>query len=122
MPDPAQWLLSEFGLSAFAAIIGLSAGPQAVAAIQAHGLSLLFIGAAVTLVPLFTAYLFGHYVLRLHPAILMGALCGGQTVAAALAAANEETQSVTPVLGFTVTYAIANVLLAVWGPLIVAFT
>jgi aspartate-alanine antiporter len=120
LPAPAQWLLSEFGLSAFAAIIGLSAGPQAVAAIQAHGLSLLFMGAAVTLVPIITAYLFGHYVLKLHPAILMGALCGGQTVAAALAAANEETQSVTPVLGFTVTYAISNVLLAVWGPLIVA--
>ena len=26
----------------------------------------------------------------------------------------------TPVLGFTVTYAIANVLLAIWGPIIVA--
>jgi hypothetical protein len=26
------------------------------------------------------------------------------------------------VLGFTVTYAISNVLLAVWGPVIVAFT
>jgi aspartate-alanine antiporter len=122
MPGPAQWFLSEFGLSAFAAIIGLSAGPQAVAAIQAHGLSLFFIGVAVTLVPLFTAYLFGRYVLRLHPAILLGALCGGQTVAAALAAANEETQSVTPVLGFTLTYAISNVLLAVWGPLVVALT
>jgi uncharacterized transporter YbjL len=37
-----------------------------------------------------------------------------------LSAANEETESVTPVLGFTVTYAISNVLLAVWGPVIVA--
>jgi putative transport protein len=122
LPAPAQWFLSEFGLSAFAAAIGLSAGPQAIAAIQAHGLSLFFIGVAVTLVPIFTAYLIGRYMLRLHPAILLGALCGGQTVAAGLTAATDETQSVTPVLGFTVTYAISNVLLAVWGPVIVALT
>jgi putative transport protein len=51
---------------------------------------------------------------------LLGALCGGQTVAASLNAANEEADSMTPVLGFTVTYAIANVLLAIWGPIIVA--
>ncbi len=122
LPQPAQWILSEFGLSAFAAVIGLSAGPKAVAAIQEHGLTLLVAGAAVTLVPLFVALYFGRYVLKLHPVVLLGALCGGQTVAAALSAANEETDSMTPVLGFTVTYAISNVLLAVWGPVIVALT
>jgi putative transport protein len=122
LPQPAQWILSEFGLSAFAAVIGLSAGPKAVAAIQEHGLTLLVVGAAVTVVPLFVALYFGRYVLKLHPVVLMGALCGGQTVAAALSAANEETDSMTPVLGFTVTYAISNVLLAVWGPVIVALT
>lgn len=122
LPPPAQWILSEFGLSAFAAVIGLSAGPKALAAIQEHGVTLLVAGAAVTVIPLFVALYFGRYVLKLHPVVLMGALCGGQTVAAALNAANEETDSMTPVLGFTVTYAISNVLLAVWGPVIVALT
>ena len=122
LPQPAQWILSEFGLSAFAAVIGLSAGPKAVAAIQQQGISLLVAGAVVTIVPMFVALYFGRFVLKLHPVVLMGALCGGQTVAAALNAANEETESITPVLGFTVTYAISNVLLAVWGPVIVAFT
>jgi aspartate-alanine antiporter len=122
LPQPAQWILSEFGLSAFAAAIGLSAGPKAVAAIQQHGVALLIAGAVVTLVPMFVALYFGRYVLKLHPVVLLGALCGGQTVAAALSAANEETESVTPVLGFTVTYAISNVLLAVWGPVVVALT
>lgn len=122
MPSPAQWILSEFGLSAFAAAVGLAAGPRAIAAIREQGVALLLAGAAVTLVPLIVALLFGRWVLKLHPVILLGALCGGQTVAAALNAVNEETDSVTPVLGFTVTYAISNVLLAVWGPVIVAFT
>jgi aspartate-alanine antiporter len=122
LPQPAQWILSEFGLSAFAAIIGLSAGPQAVAAVQQHGASLLLVGAVVTLVPLIVTLYFGRLVLKLHPVVLLGALCGGQTVAAALSAANEETESMTPVLGFTVTYAISNVLLTIWGPIIVTFS
>lgn len=122
LPGPAQWILSELGLSAFAAAVGLAAGPRAVAAIQEQGIALLLAGAAVTLVPLVVALCFGRYVLKLNPVILLGAICGGQTVAAALNAVNEETDSTTPVLGFTVTYAISNVLLAVWGPVIVAFT
>jgi aspartate-alanine antiporter len=120
LPQAAQWILSEFGLSAFAAIIGMSASVKAVAAIREEGVSLLIAGAIVTVVPLLTTLYFGRYVLKLHPVILLGALCGGQTVAAALNAANEETDSMMPVLGFTVTYAISNVLLAVWGPVIVA--
>jgi AspT/YidE/YbjL antiporter-like protein len=120
LPQAAQWILSEFGLSAFAAVVGLSAGPKAVAAIQEHGMALLLAGVGVTLVPLVIALYFGRFVLKLNPVVLLGALCGGQTVAAALNAVNEETDSMTPVLGFTVTYAISNVLLAVWGPVIVA--
>jgi len=121
LPQAAQWILSEFGLSAFAALIGLSAGPKAIAAIQQNGISLLLAGAVVTIVPLVFALYFGRYVLKLHPVILLGALCGGQTVAASLTAVSDEADSMTPVLGFTVTYAISNVLLAVWGPVIVAF-
>jgi AspT/YidE/YbjL antiporter-like protein len=120
MPQPAQWILSEFGLSAFAAAVGLSAGPKALAAIQQEGFSLLIAGVIVTLVPIIVALYFGKFVLKLHPVVLLGALGGGQTVAASLNAANEEADSMTPVLGFTVTYAIANVLLAIWGPIIVA--
>jgi aspartate-alanine antiporter len=120
LPQPAQWILSEFGLSAFAAAVGLSAGPKAIAAIQQEGVSILIAGVIVTLVPLIVALYFGKFVLKIHPVILLGAIGGGQTVAASLSAANEEADSMTPVLGFTVTYAIANVLLAIWGPIIVA--
>jgi aspartate-alanine antiporter len=121
LPAPAQWILSEFGLSAFAAAVGLGAGPRAVSAIREHGVALLLVGALVTLVPLFVAIGFGRFVLKLDPVVLLGAICGGQTVAAGLNTLTEASESVTPVLGFTVTYAISNVLLAVWGPIIVAF-
>jgi AspT/YidE/YbjL antiporter-like protein len=122
LPAPAQWILSELGLSAFAAAIGLAAGPKALAAIQQHGVALLLLGAVVTMLPIVVAFLLGRWVLRLHPVVLLGALAGGQTVAAALTAVNEESASTVPVLGFTVTYAVSNVLLALGGPIIVACT
>ena len=119
LPPAAQWAFSEFGLTAFGAVVGLLAGPQALAAMQEHGMSLLFSGVLVTLLPPLVALYFGRYVLRLQPMILFGALAGAQTEAASMNKIIEESGSNTPVLGFTVCYAISNVLLAVWGPIII---
>jgi putative transport protein len=119
LPPAAQWAFSEFGLTAFAAVVGLLAGPAAIVAMQDQGLALLFAGAVVTLLPPLVALYFGRYVLRLHPMILFGALAGAQTEAASMNKIIEQSGSHTPVIGFTVCYAISNVLLAVCGPIIV---
>lgn len=100
-------------------VVGLLAGPAAVSAMQEHGLSLVLAGVVVTLLPPIVALYFGRYVLRLHPMILLGALAGAQTEAASMNKIIEQSGSSTPVIGFTVCYAISNVLLAVCGPIIV---
>jgi len=46
--------------------------------------------------------------------------CGAGTSAPALAAVQEVARSKIPTLGYGVTYAVGNVLLALWGSLIVA--
>jgi aspartate-alanine antiporter len=122
LPPAAQWAFSELGLTAFAAIVGLMAGPKAIHAMQEHGLSLLTAGAFVTLVPPIVAFYFGRYILKLHPMILLGGIAGAQTEAASMNTIIEESQSQTPVIGFTVCYAVSNVLFAVWGPIIVALS
>ncbi len=119
LPAAAQWAFSEFGLTAFGAVVGLLAGPAAIAAMQEQGVALLISGVVVTLVPPLVALYFGRYVLRLHPMILFGALAGAQTEAASMNKIIELSGSNTPVVGFTVCYAISNVLLAVCGPIIV---
>ena len=119
LPPAAQWAFSEFGLTAFGAVVGLLAGPAALAAMQEQGVALLISGVVVTLVPPLVALYFGRYVLRLHPMILFGALAGAQTEAASMNKVIEQSGSNTPVIGFTVCYAISNVLLAVCGPIIV---
>lgn len=36
LPPAAQWAFSEFGLTAFGAVVGLLAGPAAIAAMQSQ--------------------------------------------------------------------------------------
>jgi len=121
-PPAAQQSLIDIGLGAFVAAIGLANGPAALAAIQANGLVLLGAGIVVTLTPLVAGTLFAYYVLRMNPVITCGALAGAMTVDAAVAGACEVAESQTPVLGVAVPYAIANVVLTVLGPIIVALT
>lgn len=122
LPPAAQWAFSELGLTAFAAVVGLTAGPRALEAMHEHGLALLTAGVIVTLVPPIVAFYAGRYLLKIHPLILLGGIAGAQTEAASMNTIIEESRSQTPVIGFTVCYAISNVLFAVWGPIIVALS
>lgn len=121
-PAAAQQTVSDLGLGAFIAAIGLANGPAALAAIQAHGLVLLGAGVVVTLTPMILGTLFAHRVLHMNPVIICGALAGAMTVDAAVSGACEAAKSQTPVLGVAVPYAMANVVLTVLGPIIVGLT
>jgi putative transport protein len=70
--------------------------------------------------PHLTGLLVGRYVLRMNPLILLGACSGAGTITAALRAVQEEAESKLPALGYTVPYAIGNILLTAWGPVLVA--
>jgi AspT/YidE/YbjL antiporter-like protein len=121
-PPAAQQSLSDLGLGAFVAAIGLANGPAALAAIQTNGLTLLGAGLVVTLTPMIVGTLFAYHVLRMNPVIICGALAGAMTVDAAVSGSCEVAESQTPVLGVAVPYAIANVVLTVLGPIIVGVT
>ncbi len=120
LPPAAQWGFSEFGLTAFCAVVGLIAGPAAIDAMHQQGVALLLSGALVTLVPPLVALFFGRYVLRLHPMILLGGIAGAQTEPASISKLLEKSGSNTPVIGFTVCYGISSVVLAMLGPIVVA--
>src|SRR5215470_7343458 len=121
-PPQAQQTLSDLGLGGFIASIGLASGPAALAAVLAHGPLLLGVGVIVTLTPMIVGTVFAHRVLRMNPVIVCGALAGAMTVDAAVAGSCEVAESQTPVLGVAVPYAIANVVLTVFGPIIVGLT
>lgn len=118
LPEPARWFLMEFGLLIFMAGVGLRAGGSIIPTLQASGPMLILAGIAVTTIPMGVAYLFGSRVLKLNPAILMGALTGAMTSGAALSVVTREASSSVPAIGYAGTYAFGNVLLMIAGPLI----
>jgi putative transport protein len=120
IPEPAMWVFDTVGLTTFMAVVGLSAGPSFIAGLQKSGPSLVLVGLVVAVLPHVTSILFGRYILKMNPLILLGACSGAGTITAALRAVQEEAQSKLPALGYTVPYAIGNILLTAWGPVIVA--
>lgn len=122
IPEPALWVFDTIGLAVFIGVVGLGAGPGFVAGLKRTGPSLLVVGFLVAVTPHIAALLFGRYVLKMNPVILFGACAGAGTVTAALRAIQDEAQSKLPVLGYTVPYAIGNILLTAWGPVIVLLT
>ncbi|MCU4182027.1 aspartate-alanine antiporter [Bosea sp. BH3] len=120
IPEPAIWIFDTLGLCMFIGIVGLGAGPSFVAGLKATGLSLIVVGLVAALLPHTLGILFGRYVLKMDPLIVLGACAGAGTITAALRAIQDEAQSSIPALGYTVPYAIGNILLTAWGPILVA--
>ena len=119
IPDGAVSFMTSLGLAAFVGLTGLHAGPIFLSALREAGIGLLLGGMVVTLLPQIVGLFFGHFVLRMNPILLLGALTGSQTVTAAMAAVQERSGSPVAVLGYTPAYPVANILLTTWGTIMV---
>jgi aspartate-alanine antiporter len=119
LPTSTAQHLRDFGLTVFIACIGLAAGPQALNVILDKGVLLPFLAIGVVLTSLVSSMLYARYVIKMDPVMITGALAGLLTCTPALNAVCNEAESEMPVLGYTVPYAISNVLLTLLGPIIV---
>ena len=81
----------------------------------AVGPILIGCGIVVTLTPVIVGYLFGHYILKLNPALLLGSITGSMTSTPSLNVVTEAAKSSIPALGYAGTYTFANVLLTFAG-------
>lgn len=120
LPVGASNFLRDVGLAVFVGIVGITAGPQALVAIEHYGLTLFLLGIAATLIPIVITFFFSYYVLRIrNPIEALACVAGGRSANPAFAALLVKAGNATPVVSFTVTYAVANVFLTLWGPVIV---
>jgi len=119
IPTPTLWLFESLGLTGFIAVVGLSAGTSFVHGIKETGFGLIVAAIVVLLATQTVTLLAGKYLLRMHPGILLGVVAGAGTATPALAAIQEVAKSAVPTLGYGVSYAVGNVLLALWGTVIV---
>jgi putative transport protein len=119
IPSSTVWFMNSVGLNIFIAIVGISAGPGFVNGLKTQGVSLFLWGIVATTVPLILSMYIGKYVFRFHDAILLGAVSGARTTTASLGMVCDLAKSQVPALGYTVTYAIGNTLLTIWGMVLI---
>jgi putative transport protein len=119
LPPATALHLRDFGLAIFIACVGLGTGPQAVTLLKEQGILLPVLAIVAVLVPIVASLFYARYVLKMNPAVICGALAGCFTCTAGLNAAVQAAGNETPVLGYTVPYAISNVTLTLLGPILV---
>ena len=119
IPESSLWVLNNVGLNMFIAVVGISAGPSFIQGLKEVGPMLFIIGILATSLPLLLGLILARYVFHFHPALALGCTAGARTTTSALGAIQEAVGSETPSLGYTVTYAVGNTLLIIWGVVIV---
>ena len=122
IPEPAVWILNNLGLNMFIAVIGITAGPTFLEGIKEAGFMLFVAGVLATSIPLLLGIWVGNKIFKFHQAINLGCNAGSRTTTAALGAIQESLNITILSLGYTVTYAIGNTLLILWGVVIVLFS
>src|SRR3954471_8110746 len=119
IPTPTIWFMNSVGLNIFIAIVGISAGPGFVNGLKTQGLGLFLWGALATTLPLVMGMFIAKYLFRFHDALTLGIVSGSRTTTASLGMVCDIGKSQVPALGYTVTYAVGNTLLTIWGMVLV---
>ncbi len=119
VPEATLWIFDSVGLCVFVACVGITSGPSFVTGVLESGPSLIFGSLAIVVLAHGAAIIVGRKVFGINEGVLAGTCCGAGTSAPALAAVQEAAQSQVPTLGYGLGYAVGNVLLALWGSVIV---
>ena len=119
IPAPTVWFMNSVGLNIFIAIVGISAGPGFVNGLKTQGIGLFLWGALATTIPLVLGMFVAKYLFRFHDALTLGIVSGARTTTASLGLVCDLGKSQVPALGYTVTYAVGNTLLTIWGMVLI---
>jgi aspartate-alanine antiporter len=119
LPSAAAQILKDFGLATFIAAVGLAAGPDAIRLVREYGIALPVTGILMVLVPGLLSLWIGRMFLKLEAPMLLGAIAGQQCSTPAISALVGVTGNSTPVIGYTITYALSSILLPLMGPVVV---
>lgn len=107
-------LMEEMGLNVFTSVLAVNSGLAVYGVITGGPLwSLVFSCLLVSAVPALVAWWIGRHVLKVNPALLMGAVAGARQNTSSMQAAQELTQSAVPGIGYPVPLAITTVALSV---------
>ncbi|HCT75108.1 MAG TPA: aspartate-alanine antiporter [Micromonosporaceae bacterium] len=116
----AASVIKDLGLATFICAVGLGSGPTAVKLIRDFGIALPITGILITLVPACISLFVAWKVMRLEAPLALGAVAGQQCSTPAITAVQTAAGNTTPLMSYTVVYALSNVVLPLLGPIVVA--
>jgi putative transport protein len=121
--DPAAAsVIKDLGLSVFIVCVGLSSGPQAVSLINKYGASLPLTGLLMTLIPACISLFVAFKLMKLPAPLALGSVAGQQCSTPAITAVQQVAGNSTPLISYTLVYALSNIALPLLGPVVVAMT
>ena len=84
--------------------------PSFISSIKQYGITLLLLAACVTIIPQIVIFFISYYVLQIkNPIDALAAVMGGRSANPGFAALLQKAGNNTPIVTFTITYAIANI-------------
>ena len=116
LSEGARSLMEEMGLNVFTSALAINSG-LAVYQVATNGpiWQLLIASQVVSLLPELVAWWVGRHLLQLNPALLMGAVAGARQNTTSMRAAQKESRSAVPGIGYPVPLAITTIALSVVG-------
>lgn len=120
IPGPVVWLLDNMGLNMFIAVVGINAGTTFLSGLHQAGWGLFVVGILCTVVALTINIFIARKLFHFSSPETLGCVAGARCGVASIGAIQEALNSNVPMIGYTVTYAAANIIL-VFSSLIVLF-
>jgi len=115
-PNAARNILEDLGLIGFVAIVGINAGASLLSQLTgALAIKIFVVGFLASSIPPVIVWAIGYHIMKINPAVLMGATAGARSHSGPAREAAKEVESSVPWLGFPVGYAVSGVLLTVFG-------
>lgn len=113
-------VIKTLGLSVFICAVGLSSGPQAVNLVKQFGAALPIAGVLMTLVPACISLFVAWKIMKLPAPLALGSVTGQQCSTPGITAVQQAAGNATPLMAYTIVYAMSNVVLPLLGPVVVA--
>jgi putative transport protein len=120
--EGARNLLQDLGLDLFIAVVALNSAASVAGAFAGGGVwGILLVGIAAGLIPPVVVWVLGRRFYKLNAAVLLGAMCGARFSTPGLRAAQEETASAVPAVGYAVPKAVTAIIVLITGYLALFF-
>lgn len=121
IPEPVIWLFDKLGLNMFIAVIGLTSGVAFIHALKEYGFTLFVVGVLCTLIALTINIFIARKIFRFSAPETLGCVAGARCGVASIGAIQDALESNLPAVGYSVTYAVANLVLVFSSLLVLAF-